>query len=107
MQTFTVEVTRIGYATKEIEVDAETQEEANQKALNEAGNYVFDEQTSDYELTNEPNREDNFRNLLKEIHDEIGRLSDESSELNEASEFPNLENSDIMLRIRKALGMGE
>lgn len=105
MPTFSVEVTRIGYATKEIEVNADTQEEANAKALDEAGNHTFDEQASDYELTNEPNREDTLRGLLREIHDEIGRRADEDAHLDPemASPFSELDNSDIMLRIRKVI----
>ncbi len=51
MPKFTVSVCRIGYSIKEIEVEADTQEEANSKALDHAPNEVFDsEHASDYRL---------------------------------------------------------
>ena len=105
MPTFNVNICRIGYSTKDIEVEASTQEEANIKALDQAGNHCFDEQTADYELADEPNREDRLRNLLREIHDEIGRRVDEDADNNPkmASPFADLDNCDIMLRIRKEL----
>lgn len=47
---FKVNVIRIGYASKEIEVEAETAESAKEKALDEAGNHLYSEHTSDYEV---------------------------------------------------------
>ena len=47
---FTVPVVRIGYAVRDIEVEATTQEEANEKALDCAGGHDFNEHTSDYKL---------------------------------------------------------
>ena len=46
---YTVSVTRIGYAHLDIEVEASSPEEAEQKALDEAGNHLFSEHSSDYE----------------------------------------------------------
>lgn len=105
METFKVEVLRIGYATKEIEVEAETQEEADEKALEEAGNHEFSEKTSEYELAYGLSREDRLATLLREIHNEIGRRVDEDADNNPdiASPFADLDNCDIMRRIRKEL----
>lgn len=105
MATFSVAVTRIGYSTKDFEVEAETQEEANEKALEEAGNYEFSEKESDYALADELNREDRLAALLREIHDDIGRRVDEDAEDSPeiGSPFADLDNCDIMLRIRKEL----
>lgn len=105
MPIFNVAVTRIGYATKDFEVEADTQEEANEKALEAAGNHEFNEKESDYALADELNREDRLAALLREIHDEIGRRVDEDAEndFQMANPFADLDNCDIMLRIRKEL----
>jgi hypothetical protein len=49
MRKFDVEITRIGYGYKTIRVEADTEDEARQKALDEAGNHVFNEKSSEYE----------------------------------------------------------
>lgn len=49
MPKFKVNVTRIGYANLDIEVDADSPEQAEEKALDKAGNYLFSEHSSDYE----------------------------------------------------------
>mgnify|MGYP000299390291 CR=1 FL=1 len=105
MPTFNVNICRIGYSTKDIEVEADTQEEANEKALEAAGNHEFNEKESDYALADELTREDRLDTLLREIHNEIGRRVDEDADNNPkmASPFADLDNCDIMLRIRKEL----
>lgn len=51
MKTFEVVVTRIAYSTKTIEVEAENEEQAKEKALDEAGEYEFPtEHSSDYKV---------------------------------------------------------
>ena len=50
MPKFTIPVVRISYQHRDIEVEAETQEEANNKALDEAGNHLFDEKNAEYQL---------------------------------------------------------
>lgn len=45
---YTVNVTRTGYAHREIEVEAATEEEAKQKAEEIAGNFEFSEKDADY-----------------------------------------------------------
>lgn len=47
---FEVPVVRIGYGFKTIKVRATSQEEANQIALDEAGNEEFSEKSSEYKL---------------------------------------------------------
>ena len=47
---FDIPVTRIGYAHATIRVKARSQEEAEERALDEAGSYDFSEKSSDYEL---------------------------------------------------------
>jgi len=46
---YKVNVTRIGYANLDIEVEASSLEEAEEKALDEAGNHLFTEHHSEYE----------------------------------------------------------
>ena len=60
MATYDVEVCRISYATKNlIVVDVNSEEEAKEVALDNAGNFIFSEHCSEYEtgevfeLTNE------------------------------------------------------
>ena len=47
---YEVAVTRISYATVSFLIDAESEEEAKDKALDEAYNTSFDEDTADYEI---------------------------------------------------------
>ena len=49
MKKYEVSVTRIGYAHTTIEVEAESEEQAEQKAIDMAGNYDFSEHDADYE----------------------------------------------------------
>lgn len=51
---FEVDVCRIGYATRIIEVEADTREEANDKAIDMAGGLEFSEHHSDYVTANVP-----------------------------------------------------
>jgi hypothetical protein len=50
MSKWLVNVVRVGYASRIIEVAAESEEEAKQLAMDTAGNYQFSEHTSDYEF---------------------------------------------------------
>jgi len=47
---YEVEVTRIGYSTLTFGVEADSPEQAKEAALNIAYNTSFDEDTSDYEV---------------------------------------------------------
>lgn len=49
-RTFKVPVRRIGYSFKTIEVEAHSEEEAEEIALEEAGSYEFSESSSEYEI---------------------------------------------------------
>jgi acyl-CoA hydrolase len=49
MAKFNVNVVRIGYASMDIEVEADTEELAKEKALDAAGNLLFSEHSSEYE----------------------------------------------------------
>ena len=49
-QKFSIPVIRSGFACKTIEVEATSQEEAENLTLDEAGNYEFSEHTSEYEV---------------------------------------------------------
>jgi hypothetical protein len=49
-QKFTVPVVRIGYGFTNIEVEATNQEEAEQLALDEAGDHEYSEKSSEYEV---------------------------------------------------------
>jgi hypothetical protein len=50
MKKYTIEVCRISYAVREIQVEAETAEEAEETALDIAGNYSFSESAAEYEI---------------------------------------------------------
>lgn len=49
-QKYKVTVSRISYSARTIEVEAESDIEAYDKALDEAGNYEFSESNADYEV---------------------------------------------------------
>lgn len=50
LKKFVIPVTRIGYAYRDMEVMAISQEDAEDKALNEAGNFEFTERESEYKV---------------------------------------------------------
>lgn len=50
LQDFKVDVCRVGYGFRTITVSAVTQEEAEEKALDQAGDYYYSEKTSEYVL---------------------------------------------------------
>ncbi len=50
MRKFNVVVSRIGYASRQIEVEAESEEQAKLKAIDEAGDYEFSEHDADYSV---------------------------------------------------------
>lgn len=52
MSKFEIEVCRVGYGFATIPVEANTLEEAETIALDEAGGHSFSEKTSEYSLTN-------------------------------------------------------
>ena len=58
MKKYTVPVARIGYSMMDIEVEAENEEEAIEKAIEEAGNHVFSEHSSDYEADDAYEKDD-------------------------------------------------
>ena len=53
-QTFNIEVIRIGYGSRTISVEAETYEQAQELALDKAGDYEYSEKSADYELADSP-----------------------------------------------------
>lgn len=52
MQRYTVDITRLGWGTMPIAVEANSYDEAKEKACDEAGNYLFSDDDSEY-LTND------------------------------------------------------
>jgi hypothetical protein len=50
MNTYDVKVIRTGYATRTDRVEANTLEEAKQKALDRAGDFEYSDNTSEYEI---------------------------------------------------------
>ena len=50
MPVYDVEVCRIGYGFRTIRIDSSNEDEAVDKALDSAGNYSYDEKTSNYEI---------------------------------------------------------
>ena len=55
-QTFDIEVIRIGYGSHTISVEAETYEQAQELALDKAGDYEYSEKSADYELADSPTK---------------------------------------------------
>jgi hypothetical protein len=55
-QTFDIEVIRIGYGSRTISVEAETYEQAQELALDKAGDYEYSEKSADYELADSPSK---------------------------------------------------
>ena len=53
---FTVQVCRISYQFADIEADAPTQEEADKKALDEAGSHLYEEKNVEYALADSPSK---------------------------------------------------
>lgn len=49
MKKYSVSITRIGYAHTTFEVEAENEADAQEKAMDQAGNYDFSEVDADYE----------------------------------------------------------
>ena len=49
-----IDVTRISYGIRTIEVEANSQQEAEGIAMDTCGNFFFDEKAADYELSNGP-----------------------------------------------------
>lgn len=105
MEKFQVEVLRISYGFATIEVEANNEEEADAKALDEAGNHLFNEKNAEYELAYAPSREERLTALLWEIHNEIGGRADDDAlaDPTMGSPFAELDNCDIMRRIRKEI----
>jgi hypothetical protein len=50
MNTYEVHVTRVGYGSRLAKIQAKTLQEAKDKALAEAGNFLYSEHTSEYEI---------------------------------------------------------
>lgn len=100
MPIFKVNVDRIGYATREIEVEAPSQEEANLKALDTAGNFEYSEHTSEYFLSDEETKGQTAIRLLRELHNEIGRRADDGDQ-----GMADLDNCEPILEARKKLNI--
>ena len=62
MPMFKIQVTRIGYATRSIEVEAADEQEAQRIALETAGNHQFTEHDAEYELADGSCRRGHFHN---------------------------------------------
>lgn len=52
MPKFNVTVSRAGYSSADFEVEAKSETEAEQKALEKAGNHEFREKDANYEVDN-------------------------------------------------------
>lgn len=52
MTKYIVTVTRTSYSSRDIEVEATSELEAKEKAIDEAGDYEFSEKSADYEAEN-------------------------------------------------------
>lgn len=50
LHKYSVDIVRIGYGFHTVEVMATSQQEAREKAMDEAGNYEYSEKTAEYEV---------------------------------------------------------
>ena len=57
-QTFEIDVTRVGFGHHTISVQASSLKEAQELALDQAGNHLYNEHNSEYSLSDEPTREE-------------------------------------------------
>lgn len=74
MTQFDIDVTRYGVSQRIITVEAETMEEAEQLALDEAGNHEFSEHSSEYTVTDGANSDeacDARQQLVDKVLEEI------------------------------------
>lgn len=51
LEKFVIEVCRIGYGFHKFEIEAETKEQAEEIALNQAGDFEYSENSSKYEIS--------------------------------------------------------
>lgn len=76
---FTVPVIRISYQHHDIEIEAGSQEEADQIALDQAGNHLYDEKSVEYKLESELDNEASIKSkveaALQGAHTMISDLS--------------------------------
>ena len=69
---FHIPVSRIGYSFASIAVESDTIEEAELKALDEAGNHEFSEKSAEYELTDKHlGDKDETLDLLRRFYDVV------------------------------------
>ena len=66
MPKYRVPIVRIGYGFRDIDVEADNIEEACDKALDEAGNHLFSEKASEYEIDGEAEETQPRSLLLRE-----------------------------------------
>jgi hypothetical protein len=66
-KTFLVPVTRIGYGYNTFEVEASSQKEADEIALEQAGDHEFSEKDADYVLENSADKNDRMGKYLKSM----------------------------------------
>ena len=64
---FTVPVLRISYQFADIEVEADTQEAADSKALDEAGNHLYSEKNVEYALADSPSKAEAIGQVAMEL----------------------------------------
>lgn len=66
-KTFVVPVTRIGYGHKTFSIEATSQKEANEIALEQSGDWKFGEKDAEYILDNSINKNDRMGKYLKQM----------------------------------------
>lgn len=66
-KTFLVPVTRIGYGYKTFEVEANSQKQADEIALEQAGDHDFSEKDADYILDNSADKNDRMGKYLSKM----------------------------------------
>jgi len=72
---FTVPVLRISYQFADIDVEADTQEAADSKALDEAGNHLYSEKNVEYALADSDSEESRLRKALIRLRDGCERAA--------------------------------
>jgi adenosyl cobinamide kinase/adenosyl cobinamide phosphate guanylyltransferase len=76
-KSFDIEVCRISYAYRTIKVTAETIDEAKELALDEAGNYLYNEKTAEYVLTDDKSKVETLTAILDDIQKDLADYQNE------------------------------
>lgn len=103
MEKFTIRVKRISYASKDIEVTASSLAEAQLKALSEAGDHEYSEDTAEYELDDVALDQDSLFPEDEIDYDTVSKFAHITQVRFESTE----DYKEVMMDLRKNLTLGK